>query len=181
MKSKAKANAKAKAKAKAMAEAEAKVEAKAKAKAEAEAKDQDQGQTQVIDIVIAASWTGDENVITETHIDDSEHADGFPRIARDRNNGELEFTLRSIAKQAPWMNHIYILVNGKHALPKWIPEPEKTTVVDRCTLLPKGTCPTRNGFVAMSVVHKVPGLSEKFIYTDDDNLLVTPHHSMTIA
>ena len=65
-------------------------------------------------------------------------------------------------------------MNGEHNLPDWIPEPNKTIVFDRCQLLGPMHCPTRNGFAASSVAHKIPGLTEHFLYTDDDNLLTLP-------
>jgi len=93
---------------------------------------------------------------------------------RERDNGELHYTLRSIAKNAPWVRKIHILVNGHVSMPDWVPEKEKTVWVDRCMLLPKGDCPTRNSFAVMTVVHKVPDMAEHFIYVEDDTLLTQP-------
>ena len=118
-----------------------------------------------IDVVIAASLASDAE-LSDKNVE--------ARVSRDRDNGELKYTLRALANNAPWVGRIYLLVNGAQELPSWVPEPEKTVMLDRCTLLPKGTCPTRNGFTAMSVVHKVPGLSRQFIYSDDDILLAQP-------
>jgi len=84
------------------------------------------------------------------------------------------YTLRSAAKNAPWIRRIFLLMNGAHPLPQWVPEPEKTEIVDRCLLLPSGHCPTRNGFAATSVAALIPGLSEFFIFTDDDVLVSSP-------
>lgn len=123
-----------------------------------------------VDIVIAASLPTDAKL-----------AHGFAQVRRDRDNGELKYTLRAIAKNAPWVRRIFLLVNGPQNMPAWVPEPSKTEFVDRCTLLPqdpnlpRDKC-TRNGAVVQTVVHKVNGLSEHFIYTDDDNLLCLPAH-----
>jgi len=118
-----------------------------------------------VDVVIVASLASDAGLAD---------ANVAARVTRDRDNGELKYTLRALAKNAPWVRRIYVLVNGVHKLPSFVAEPQKTTMVDRCALLPDGACPTRNGFTAMSVVHKIPGLSEQVLYSDDDNLLAQP-------
>ena len=59
-----------------------------------------------------------------------------PQVSRDRDNGELKYTLRSIAKNAPWVDRIFLLVNGQVRLPEWVPEPQKTIMIDRCSELP---------------------------------------------
>lgn len=116
-----------------------------------------------VDVVIPCSLESDASL-----------TGGKVRVQRERDNGELQFTLRSIQKNAPWVRRIFLLMNGPQQLPAWAPEPAKTTVVDRCTLLGPTECPTRNGFAVQTVVHKVPGLAERFIYTDDDNVLLRP-------
>lgn len=113
-----------------------------------------------VDIVIPVGMQEDAGLIKE----------GQPRVERDRESGELMYTLRSIAKNAPWVRTIHLLVNGKHAVPDFVPEPAKTVMVDRCELLAE--CPTRNTFAVETIVDQVPGLAEHFIYTDDDDLLL---------
>eukprot|EP00928_Gymnodinium_smaydae_P041535 TRINITY_DN28095_c0_g3_i2.p1 TRINITY_DN28095_c0_g3~~TRINITY_DN28095_c0_g3_i2.p1 ORF type:complete len:373 (-),score=50.22 TRINITY_DN28095_c0_g3_i2:130-1152(-) len=102
-------------------------------------------------------------------------------VERDRDNDELTYTLRSIAKNAPWVHKIFVLQNPECEdvwKTKMVAEPEKTVWINRCSLLPSESCPTRNSFAVQSVLHKIPGLSEHFIYTDDDNLLI---HSTTAS
>lgn len=101
--------------------------------------------------------------------------DDKKNVERDRDPGELKYQLRSFAMYAPWVNHIYILVNGDENIADWFPEPEKTSFVNRCELPGLvGNCPTRNSQAVVSVAHQVPGLAEHFILTDDDNVLVKP-------
>jgi hypothetical protein len=122
-----------------------------------------------IDVVIAVSRRGDARGIINAKVK-------IKRCA-DRDNGELKYVLRSIRKNAPWVRMIFLLINGPEADPKMtqvLAEPHKTRIIDRCTLLPPGQCPTRNGFTVQSVLHKVPGLAEHFLYTDDDTLLGLP-------
>eukprot|EP00928_Gymnodinium_smaydae_P084441 TRINITY_DN6771_c0_g2_i1.p1 TRINITY_DN6771_c0_g2~~TRINITY_DN6771_c0_g2_i1.p1 ORF type:complete len:423 (+),score=51.13 TRINITY_DN6771_c0_g2_i1:3-1271(+) len=121
-----------------------------------------------VDIVIPASCQKDVSIIASSE---------SPMVERDRDNDELTYTLRSIAKNAPWVHKIYVLQNPECKdiwKAKPVAEPDKTVWVNRCGLLPLESCPTRNSCVVQTVVHKIPNLSEHFIYTDDDNLLIKP-------
>jgi len=119
-----------------------------------------------IDIVIP--WSGLPQVVEKKNGVD---------VARDRYNGELPYLLRSIAQQAPWVRMIFILVNGeqpKDVLPIPASIVNRTRYVDRCTFMPKGSCPSRNGMQVMAFVHRLPELAEKFIYTADEVFLGLP-------
>lgn len=121
-----------------------------------------------VDIVIPSSDDDDRRLAVVT---------SEAKVERDRDNGELKYTLRAIRKNAPFVRRIFILKNGEHEMPDWVPEPEKTTFIDRCTLLSKSNpkeCPTRNSFAVQTVVHKVPDLREHFIFVEDDDLLMRP-------
>lgn len=93
------------------------------------------------------------------------------------NNGELQWSLRSVAKYAPWVRKVHILVNGPHPkLPTFVnPNTTWIQVVDRCSLFPEANdCPTFNTWACHSVVHRIPGLSRLFLYMDDDMLITNP-------
>ena len=86
-------------------------------------------------------------------------------------NYELQYSLRSCSKYVSWVNHIYILMNNNTVPPYWLNNKAKQwiTIVNRCELFddPKNT-PTRNPHAIYTVCHKIPNLSNKFIYMDDD-------------
>jgi len=92
------------------------------------------------------------------------------------DNGELMYSLRSVEQYAPWIHKIHILVNGEPGatvpLPSFVqPNTSWIKMVNRCDLFPdSGDCPTFNSFACYSVVHKVPELSKRFLYMDDDFL-----------
>jgi len=123
-----------------------------------------------IDFVIPASCDADRELA----------ATRDTMIERDRDNLELLYTLRSIAKHASWARKVFVLQNPaceKTFMSRKIPEPSKTVWVNRCKLYPPGSehlCPTRNSDSAYSVLHRIPDLADLFIQTDDDNLLVKP-------
>ena len=106
-------------------------------------------------------------------------ADGTD-AARDRDNGELRYLLRSIAMHAPWVRKIWILVNGQiasGAVEVPLSFAGCTRVVDRCSFMPTGTCPTRNSFAVSAFAYLLPGVSERWLFVEDDIFLgqaVTP-------
>ncbi|KAJ6237496.1 hypothetical protein M0813_27057 [Anaeramoeba flamelloides] len=104
---------------------------------------------------------------------------------RNRYNYELQFSLRAVYKYLPWVNNIYVLINSNTPYPYWLKKDffSKVIVFDRCTLFERPRdCPTYNSFAVFSVLHKVPGLSNKFILIDDDvfiNQPLTPDYFFT--
>eukprot|EP00931_Biecheleriopsis_adriatica_P080329 TRINITY_DN53693_c0_g1_i1.p1 TRINITY_DN53693_c0_g1~~TRINITY_DN53693_c0_g1_i1.p1 ORF type:complete len:473 (-),score=73.26 TRINITY_DN53693_c0_g1_i1:20-1438(-) len=95
---------------------------------------------------------------------------------------EMRYSLRSVEKYAPWVNKIYLLVNGPSpSLPSFVKEGSQLIeVVDRCTLFddPRD-CPTFNSWACQSVVHRVPKLSKRFVYMEDDYFFVKPLNKST--
>lgn len=95
---------------------------------------------------------------------------------RYRNRNELKYSLRSIHKFASFVNHIYIVTSGQK--PVWIKDDPKITIIDHQSIfLNKSDLPTFNSQAIEANLHRIPNLSEKFIYFNDDFFLgraVTP-------
>lgn len=85
---------------------------------------------------------------------------------------ELRYSLRSIERYAPWYNHIYIVTNGQ--VPVWLRRHPKVTVVKHDQILAPEYLPTFNSHVIGSALHRIPGLSEHYIYFNDDVMLLRP-------
>lgn len=93
--------------------------------------------------------------------------------ARWRNNDELKYSLRSVEKFAPWINHIYIITDQQ--IPSWLnTKHPKISIVDHKDILPKQALPIFNSQAIESCIHKIPNLSEHFILGNDDLLFVKP-------
>ena len=92
------------------------------------------------------------------------------------NNEELKFSLRSVEKYAPWIRHIFIITDNQR--PDWLDETKsRVTIVNQNDLLPPESVPTFNSVVIEHRLHKIPGLAEHFLYSNDDmffNRAVTP-------
>jgi hypothetical protein len=114
-------------------------------------------------------WQAAYNVWIEEYIPLFLNYDSHTRN-RFRNRDELKYSLRSIRQNAKFCNHIYIVTFGQR--PKWLKDHHKITVVDHKEIFQNPTdLPTFNSQAIESNLHRIPGLSEKFIYFNDDVLL----------
>ena len=90
---------------------------------------------------------------------------------RTSNNNELKYSIKSVLKYLPWVNHIYILMNPPKRKPSWIDESldKYITVVDQTETFPEGyDLPNKNSNAIETTLHNIKGLSEHFIYFNDD-------------
>jgi Stealth protein CR2, conserved region 2/Stealth protein CR1, conserved region 1/Stealth protein CR3, conserved region 3 len=93
--------------------------------------------------------------------------------SRFRNRDELKYSLRSIYHYAKFVNHIYIVTDAQR--PSWLKNHPKITVVDHKHIFSNhGHLPTFNSHAIEANLHKIPGLSERFIYFNDDVFLGKP-------
>ncbi|CEG35164.1 RxLR-like protein [Plasmopara halstedii] len=103
---------------------------------------------------------------------------GLPHggTSRDKEMGELKYSLRSLLKFAPWLEGpIYIVTPGQ--IPDWLDMSNpRVRVVDQDDLLPKdkATIPTYNTNIIEQYLHKIPGLTDIFIHMNDDYLFIKP-------
>jgi hypothetical protein len=89
------------------------------------------------------------------------------------DNQELRYSLRSILKYAPFVNHIYIITMNQK--PAWLAPHPKITIIDHTQIFKNADdLPTFNSHALESNLHRVPGLSERFIYFNDDVFLGAP-------
>lgn len=85
-----------------------------------------------------------------------------------RDNGELKYSLRSVAECADWVNHIYI-ITGFNQVPKWLnTKNKKITIVPHEQIMSKDALPTFNSNSIEKCIPNIPNLSEKFILMNDD-------------
>ena len=86
-------------------------------------------------------------------------------------NNEIKYSLRSIEAYAPWVNKIYILMNNKKQ-PSWIKENDKIIIVEHADTFPSSKyLPNTNSNAIETTISNIPGLSEHYIYFNDDFFL----------
>jgi len=82
----------------------------------------------------------------------------------------LKYSLRSIEKYVPWAGNIYLLTQSPQ-VPEWLNTAHpKIKVVHHEDVFDKQYLPTYNSSVIESYLHRIPGLSEYFLYMNDDFL-----------
>ena len=98
-----------------------------------------------------------------------------------REWGELRFSMRSLAKNMPWLRHIYIVTSGPTQVPDFLdPASERVSLVHHAQLFEDAgglELPTFNSLAIESVLHRIPGLSTHFLYVNNDLLVVKPTSS----
>ncbi|AUZ60633.1 Exopolysaccharide phosphotransferase [Pseudomonas sp. XWY-1] len=89
------------------------------------------------------------------------------------SNDELRYSLRSLNKYAPWLNRIHIVSNCSK--PTWLVDDSRINWVTHEAIFPdKSALPTFNSHAIEACLHRIPGLTEKFIYLNDDFILSQP-------
>jgi hypothetical protein len=93
---------------------------------------------------------------------------GVTSDERYRDNGELKYSFRSVAENAPWVNHIYI-ITGFGQIPKWLnTKHPKITIVPHEQIIPADALPTFNSTAIEMCIPNIPNLSEHFVIMNDD-------------
>ena len=97
-----------------------------------------------------------------------EAGDVDARPCRYRSHDELRYSLRSLQGYAPWIRHVYLVTNGQ--VPVWLDEAHPgITVVPHEAIFPDaGHLPTFNSLAIELHLHRIPGLSRRYLYFNDD-------------
>lgn len=98
-----------------------------------------------------------------------DNADGS--IYRYRDFGLLEYWFRGVEKFAPWVNNVYFVTWGH--VPEWLDlSNPKLKIVRHSDYIPKEYLPTFSANTIENNLHRINGLSEKFVLLNDDFYLI---------
>lgn len=98
---------------------------------------------------------------------------GDKRNNRFRDWGLLKYWFRAVEQYAPWVNKIHFVTWGH--IPDWLDTSNpKLHIVKHEDFIPHEFLPTFNSVVIELFLHKIPGLSENFVYFNDDMFLNAP-------
>ena len=92
-------------------------------------------------------------------------------IERFADRDELRYSLRALEAFAPFVNHVYLVTAQQQ--PSWLDESNsRLTVIDHQDIFPDPTdLPTFNSHAIEACLHRIPGLSERYLYFNDDVFL----------
>lgn len=81
---------------------------------------------------------------------------------------ELKYSLRSIHKNMPWINNIYIVTDSQK--PSWLDESHPSvSLISHGVIFPDHeVLPVFNSRAIETCLHRIPGLSDVFVYFNDD-------------
>lgn len=95
------------------------------------------------------------------------------RNIRYRDCGWLRYWFRGVEKYAPWVNRVHFITCGH--FPKWLNlDCPKLNFVKHSDYMPKKYLPTFSSHPIELNMHRIKGLSEKFVYFNDDFFLINP-------
>lgn len=94
-------------------------------------------------------------------------------VARFRDYGFLKYWFRGVEKFAPWVRNIHLVTCGQR--PEWLDAANpRLKLVDHRDYIPGEFLPCFNSNVLEYYLHRIPGLSERFVYFNDDFFVTAP-------
>jgi Stealth protein CR2, conserved region 2/Stealth protein CR1, conserved region 1 len=94
--------------------------------------------------------------------------------ARYENMAEIVYAVRAARAFAPWLRHIYIAVADGQIPPRAALNVAGVQVVPHSAFMPPRVLPTFCSYSIEPFVHRIPGLSDIFLYSNDDFLFWKP-------
>lgn len=96
---------------------------------------------------------------------------GDSSINRFRDWGLLKYWFRGVEKFAPWVNKVHFVTWGH--IPNWLNiHHPKINIVKHSDFIPEKYLPTFNSNAIELNLHRIQGLSENFVYFNDDVFLL---------
>lgn len=88
--------------------------------------------------------------------------------SRFADRAELRYSLRSVEMFAEWINHVYVVTDGQR--PPWLRDdhPKLTIVQHEEIFSDPSALPVFNSHAIESQLHHIPGLTERYLYLNDD-------------
>lgn len=134
-----------------------------------------------IDFVITWVDGSDENWLKEKkkyELDENDRNDDFYKIwcnssARFRDWENLNYWFRAVEKYTPWVRKIHFVTWGH--IPEWLnTDNPKLNIVKHEDYIPAKYLPTFNSHTLEWNLHRIRGLSERFVYFNDDMFVIRP-------
>lgn len=94
--------------------------------------------------------------------------------SRVRVSVDLRENVRLLFKNCPWVNRLYLVLDERTEVPRWVSGYGRVSVVRHGEYIPAGLLPTYNSSVIDMFYSRIPGLSEHFVMLNDDMVFVNP-------
>uniref|UniRef100_A0A7S3GCJ4 Uncharacterized protein n=1 Tax=Palpitomonas bilix TaxID=652834 RepID=A0A7S3GCJ4_9EUKA len=134
--------------------------------------------TSFSDIDIVYTWTdGSREWYRRLLVSTFGRTEGEAKGSRYKDNGELRYSFRSLFQHVPEFRHLYLVTFDERMVPDWL-KIEAKKEGSRVTLVPHSAIfrgkklhshlPTFNSNAIEVNLWRIPGLSEYFLYVNDD-------------
>lgn len=129
-----------------------------------------------IDVVY--TWVDGADPAWRAKLDEHRVASGYHAEAtapsRFTSRNELKYSLRTLFMFAPWIRHVYLVTDGQ--VPGFLdPDHPRLTIVDHREIAPDpAVLPVFSSNAITTWLHRIPGLSEHYLYLNDDMFFGRP-------
>lgn len=90
-------------------------------------------------------------------------------LIRSKNIEEIRYSVRSVVKFLPWIRYIFIVTDNQiPPVDEYLIKSKKVIIIDHTQIIDKKYLPTFNSNVIESYLHKIPKISQIFLYNNDD-------------
>lgn len=118
-------------------------------------------------------WCAKKDATAQTHgLTSSSRGNAVCRFA---SNDELRFSLRSSERNVPWVRKVFLVIDDDITPPAWLKlDHPRLRIVRLSEIMPSETLPC---FCSGTIEHhlaRIPGLAERYIYSNDDCLFCRP-------
>ena len=115
-------------------------------------------------------WKKQYEAVCRLDVDAGSSDETANTLARFQNRNELVYSVNSLKKHAPWIRNIFVVTNCE--IPSSIASDARLKVISHEQVFPDvSVLPSFNSRAIESNLHRIPGLSEHFLYLNDDFFL----------
>ena len=126
-----------------------------------------------MDIDFVVTWLDSNDPEWQKQYELYKEAKGDKGKGRFRDMNIFQYWFRAVEKYASWVNKVFLITNGK--FPDWINKDNpKLVLVKHEDYIPQEFLPTFNSCTIELHMHRIKGLSEHFVYFNDDMMLNSP-------
>lgn len=95
--------------------------------------------------------------------------DGLENRVRFCNVGEIRYSVRSALKHMPWIRRVFIVTDSQTPrVDERLISSGRVVIVDHRDIIPGEYLPTFNSIAIESFLHRIEGLSDIYLYDNDD-------------
>lgn len=125
------------------------------------------------DVDLVVPFVDNRDPVWQKAYTDLTHRNDYLNNSRFDNPDLFEYFLRGVDKFMPWVRTIHLIVSNIEQVPSYINK-DKTHIVLHKDIIPEQYLPTFNSSTIEMFIPNIKGLSEHFVYANDDMYPIAP-------